>query len=68
MKICRMQHEQGRYFAFEHPQRATSWETNIVRQMLEKEGVRLAKVDMCMFGMQAIDAHGNPKMAKKPTA
>eukprot|EP00973_Karenia_brevis_P039717 5482375-Karenia_brevis.AAC.1 len=68
MTICRRQHEQGRYFVFEHPQGASSWQLNMVKQLLNEEGVRLAKFDMCMFGMMTTDDKGNPAFARKRTA
>eukprot|EP00973_Karenia_brevis_P000364 52380-Karenia_brevis.AAC.1 len=68
IRICRRQLEQGRYFIFEHPQGVTSWQTNMRKQLLEETGVRIAKFDMCMFGMKTVDDKGNPAHARKRTA
>ena len=66
--ICRKQVEQGRYFVFEHPRGAMTWQLNMVKLVLEIEGVRLARFDICMFGMKTTDEVGNVAYAKKQTA
>eukprot|EP00973_Karenia_brevis_P031672 4368920-Karenia_brevis.AAC.1 len=58
MDICELQVKQGRYFAFEHPKTASSWNL---------PGVRKIDIDMCMFGMMTTDDSGVPGHAKKST-
>ena len=65
---CRRQADQGRYFVFEHPSSAKTEQLRMTREMLKREGVMIAKFDMCMFGMKTINNNGREVYAKKRTA
>ena len=51
VEICRYQHERGRYFLFEHPRKAKSWDSHRMRELLQLPGVCEAVFDMCEYGM-----------------
>ena len=55
MKICAIQARANRYFVFEHPANATSWDMAEVKKVHSMEGVLKIKFDMCQFGMEAKD-------------
>eukprot|EP00959_Pyramimonas_sp_CCMP1952_P434095 9090228-Pyramimonas_sp.AAC.1 len=63
MEIALFQHSKGRYFIFEHPLYASSWDTRAVQLVQGLEGVRRLRIDMCAFGLQ-VDKRGPNK---KPT-
>eukprot|EP00959_Pyramimonas_sp_CCMP1952_P084549 1768590-Pyramimonas_sp.AAC.1 len=63
MEVAQYQHSKGRFFAFEHPLYASSWETEVVRLIASLSGVRRLRVDMCVFDLQ-VDERG---VNKKPT-
>ena len=52
----------GRYFLHEHPAQATSWNTDVVKRILELEGVQRTVGHQCQYGA---DYEGSP--IKKPT-
>ena len=58
IELCRIQHEAGRVFVFEHPATATSWENSSVKDLMQLPGVMLSVMDMCCFGMVAQDEEG----------
>ena len=69
MRLCAMQARANRYFVFEHPASATSWEMAEIQKVREMPGVVRVKFDMCQFGMEAIDpADGMVKPVQKQTA
>ena len=63
MEVAKWQIRQGRYFLFEHPLGATSWNEEAVRQVQELEGVLKVECDMCRFNLRVDGEHLN----KKPT-
>lgn len=63
MAIARWQHRRGKYFLFEHPAYALSWEEDVVEEVKRLEGVEEVRLDMCMFGMN-VSGKG---LNKKPT-
>ena len=52
MHLCKLQHNQGLYFLFEHPARASSWGNGMVRAMQELPEVHRVVGNMCMFDMK----------------
>ena len=65
MHLCRIQSAAGRYFLFEHPARASSWERPSVKQALELPGTFLIAFDQCRTGL--VSPGDNPKPIKKRT-
>ena len=58
IELCRIQHEAGRVFVFEHPSTAASWESSSVKDLMRLPGVMLSVMDMCYYGMVAQDEEG----------
>ena len=56
--------QEGRYFVFEHPLSASSWQTESLQLLAEADGVSRVEIDMCAFGLQV----GPDEYSKKPTA
>ena len=52
----------GRYFLHEHPAQATSWHTDVVKRIMNMEGVDRAVGHQCQYG-----AESNGQRIKKPT-
>ena len=55
MRLCRIQHENGLYFLFEHPASVTSWDNRLVKKLLATPGVERVVGHMCMFDMKQKD-------------
>lgn len=53
MECARIQIENGAYFCFEHPAGASSWDTDCVRAISKRLGVRIVSFDQCMFGLRS---------------
>ena len=51
MHIYKMQIEAGRVFLHEHPAGASSWKLEEVQEVMNMQGVRIAKCDQCRFGL-----------------
>lgn len=51
MKLAEWQHKRGKYFLFEHPDTAKSWEEENAKKIEELEEVWTTTTDMCMYGM-----------------
>ena len=51
MECARVQVQQGRLFAFEHPASATSWGTSVVQEVSKLPGVMKVTFDQCMLGL-----------------
>ena len=68
MKIAAIQVRCNRYFAFEHPATATSWDMAEIKKVHDMEGVVKVKFDMCQFGMVATDVDGVTRPVQKRTA
>ena len=64
VKLCLAQYKAARYFAFEHPQNAKSWETRVMGLLLRLPGVRLVELDFCMAGMEGRDEFGKAPVRK----
>ena len=56
--LCLKQARAGRYYMFEHPARATSLSTNLVKQLYVQGGGIPVMIDMCAFGLSATDNSG----------
>ena len=63
MEIAKWQWRKGRYFLFEHPESARSWEEPSVQEVLRLEGVKKGGCDMCAHGMAVTHEGFN----RKPT-
>ena len=66
MEIANMQYNSGRYFMFEHPLGASSWQLPCVARMTSRPGVTSTVVDMCSYGLVATDENGEG-LVRKPT-
>ena len=53
MEAAAIQVKERRYFAFEHPARASSWQTAEVMAVQHMSGVQAVVIDMCMLGMKS---------------
>eukprot|EP00973_Karenia_brevis_P019145 2624144-Karenia_brevis.AAC.1 len=62
-----MQVEAGKYFVFEHPKSAKSWQLACLKRLSDMQGVVRINVDMCMFGMMSTLEDNQPAPAGKPT-
>ena len=51
MQCAMAQWESGRYFVYEHPASASSWQLDEVKAMSEKPGVSCVVFDQCMCGL-----------------
>ena len=59
MDCALQQHQHGRFFIFEHPARATSWNQDVVKRVMQLPGVFTVLVDQCMLGLRS-KVHGVP--------
>ena len=67
LDLCLRQYMAGRLFLFEHPAGASSWSTNMMRDMLGLAGVHTAKFDFCELGMETKGPDGTTAPARKRT-
>ncbi len=67
VEMCIEQAKNGRFFLFEHPYQATSWQTGIMQRLLNMRGVMKFNFDFCTMGMKAKDANGEIGLVKKRT-
>ena len=51
IRIAEFRLKHGRYFYFEHPFGASSWETPLMQKLLRHSQVELSKIDMCAYGL-----------------
>ena len=51
VELYRIQQSAGRLFLHEHPENATSWKMEDMREISRAEGVYTVKADQCMFGL-----------------
>ena len=66
MKLYAEQARGGRYFLHEHPESASSWALDCVKEIASMPGVYQVVAHMCRFGMTAVD-HDGEGAVKKPT-
>ena len=67
IEIYRIQMKAGRLFMHEHPHSASSWKMKEVLEIMAMSGVGTVTIDMCAFGMVAVDQDGEAP-AKKTTS
>ena len=65
-QLYRIQHEQGRLFLHEHPDRATSWKEPSIQAIANLKDVLYVKADQCAFGLQVKDK-GTYHLVQKKT-
>ena len=63
VRVAEYQMRRGRGFLLEHPEGASSWELDSVREILGRPGVLSGVADLCQYGLAV--KGGEPK--KKPT-
>ena len=63
VKLYREQMRHGRYFVHDHPAYATSWQEEVIKDLLGEQGVVRATCDQCLYGCEY--EAGDPD--KKPT-
>ena len=65
--LARKQMDGGRYFVYEHPKSAVSWDNPNVAKIASTPRVVRTELDQCEFGLVSEDELGNA-LAKKPTS
>ena len=65
-QLYRIQHEQGRLFLHEHPDRATSWSEPCIRAVAKIKDVLYVKADQCEFG-KTVKEKGREPLIQKTT-
>ena len=63
--LCLKQVRAGRYFAFEHPVGAASWNTRVMRMLARLQGCRQVEFDFCAYGMKSTDEVGSGLVKKR---
>ena len=64
MHLCKLQHEQGLYFVFEHLASASTWNSRLVQQLMWMPDVCRVVGNMCMFDMMQEDSEGVARIRK----
>lgn len=64
MELCKWQSKRNKFFVFEHPQTATSWKLQVIREVLKFENIVLVDFDFCYYGMTAENATGKHLVKK----
>ena len=54
MLLADLQRSEGRLFAHEHPDLALSWNNNKIAYLQQDPAVRIARFDMCCYGMRTM--------------
>ena len=68
MRVCSLQHQHNRYYAFERPGGASYWDMPGVQKVAELESVEIVKFDMCQYAMTMVDPlDGKANSVKKRT-
>ena len=65
-KLHKIQHNAGRYFLHEHPNSATSWHEESIKELCGLEGVLTVVADQCEYGLTAVGPNARGP-AQKPT-
>ena len=63
--LCMLQVKAGRYFAFEHPVGAASWQTRVMRMLARLQGCKQVEFDFCAYGMRSEDELGSGLVKKR---
>jgi hypothetical protein len=66
--LCIKQWSEGRYFMFEHPMTASSWESEMLKWLGSHAGVEKVSFDFCALGMQSKDQNGELGPSLKKTS
>eukprot|EP00435_Cladocopium_sp_Y103_P035426 s3103_g9.t1 len=53
--ICTIQSRRGKFFLFEQPWNAVSWNERCVKRLLNEPSTHLVRTDQCMFGQKDLD-------------
>ena len=67
MSICAAQIREHRYFLFEHPDGASSWQMPEVKKIMAIDCVETINLDMCAFGMTEVGEDGVRRPVQKAT-
>ena len=65
-KLYAMQHEAGRLFLHEHPEKATSWQEPCMINLKNMKDILHVVADQCQFGL-TVTVKGTKRLAKKRT-
>lgn len=65
MHLCKVQSDSGRYYCFEHPHRASSWDRASVKKIRDLDGSFTISFDQCQTGL--VSPGSDPKPIKKRT-
>lgn len=49
--FMKRQHRDHKYFLFEHPAGADSWNVKEIQKVMQLEGTQLHRTDLCQFGL-----------------
>ena len=60
--------EGGRYFVYEHPKSAASWDNPSIVKLMNTEGVMKTELDQCEFGLVSKDEQGEAPAKKSRVA
>ena len=66
MELCQVQVDAGRYYMFEHPWTARSWQIPAVQRLAQRLGTHLVRTDMCCYDM-SLEGWRSHGLVKKPT-
>ena len=67
MYLYKLQAQSGRYFLHGHPQAATSWDLEMVKEIEMMEGVHKVTADQCEYSL-VTTVKGETRPARKPTS
>lgn len=72
LKFCalfmKLQHRDQKYFLFEHPAGADSWNVKEIQEVMRLEGTQWQRTDLCQFGLTTRGSDGISQVpARKPT-
>ena len=64
VKACKIQAKNGNGFILEHPAGASSWDTEVMQDLVKMDGVTCVTFDMCMLGLRSRDRQGEAPARK----
>ena len=65
--LYRLQHDEGRDFAHEHPQGAGSWNEDVIEHTRNYTDGEILTIDQCQYGLMSTTPEGQILPALKPT-
>ena len=65
--LYRLQHDEGRYFAHEHPQGAGSWNEDVIEHTNDYTDAEILTIDQCQHGLLSTTPEREILPAFKPT-